>query len=92
MESKGHKNPRACVHRHAYAYASFIHTYAHTCMHTHARVLETIKFKFSTLKLRFGMNHTSFKSHSKLLFSHYKKPYMVDFQHIENPKGKPKIH
>ena len=33
------------------------------------------------------MNPTSSRSHSKLLFFNYIKPYMVPFQDIENPKG-----
>mgnify|MGYP006972275701 CR=1 FL=1 len=60
MENKGHRNPRACVRRHmnAYAcprpaYASFMHTYAYMGMHTHSKILETMKDKFSALKLRF---------------------------------------
>lgn len=77
--------PRACVCRHAHAYAcsktayaSFINAYTYT--RTHARVPETMKDKFSALKLRFGINPTSFESHSKSPFSQYKKPYMVYFQ------------
>ena len=58
----------------------------------HAKVLETMKGKFSALKLRFGMNLTSSGSRSKPSFSQYKKPYMEPFQDTENPKEKPKIH
>ena len=54
-----------------------------TGMRTHARVLETMKGKFSALKLRFGMNLTSSGSRSKPLFSQYKKPYMVHFQETQ---------
>ena len=57
--------------------------YAYTGMHTHVRVPEIIKGKFSTLKPGFGMNPTSSKSYSKPLFSNYKKPYMVPFQNIQ---------
>jgi len=87
LENKGHGNPRACVHKHAYVYAcskttyaSFMHVYAYMGMHTHARVPETMKGKFSALKLRFGMNPISFRSLLNPYFSQYKKPYMVPFQ------------
>ena len=53
------------------------------CMCTHFRFPETMKGKFSVLKLRFGMNPTSSRSHSKPPFFQYKKPYMVPFQNIE---------
>ena len=52
-------------------------------MCTRARVLETMNDKFSTLKLRFGMNPTLFGNRSKPLFSQYKKPYMVPFQNTQ---------
>ena len=42
-----------------------------------------MKDKFSTLMLRFGMNPTSPKSHSKPIFYHYIKPYMILFQNIQ---------
>ena len=87
LENKGHKNPKACVRKHAYAYAcsrlvyiSFMHAYAYTGMCTHVRVSDTVKGKFSSLKLRFRMNPTCFRSCSKPSFSQYKKPYMVPFQ------------
>ena len=66
-----------------HAYTSFMHAYAYTGMHTHARVPKTMKDKFSTLKLRFGMNPTSFGSRSKPPFSQYKKPYMIHFQNTQ---------
>ena len=53
------------------------------CMCTHFRFLETMKGKFSVLKLRFGMNPTSSRSHSKPPFFQYKKPYMVPFQNTQ---------
>ena len=49
----------------------------------HATVLETTKDKFSAFKTWFGKNPTSFGSHSKPLFSDYKKPYMVPFQNTQ---------
>ena len=39
---KGHRNPRACVCKHAYMHACFMHVYAYTSMCVHARVLETM--------------------------------------------------
>ena len=58
LENKGHGNPRACVHIHAYAlafsrpaYACFMPTYTYTSMHTHDRVLETMKDKFFCIKM-----------------------------------------
>ena len=57
LKNKSHGNPRACARRYADAYAcskpayaSFMHAYANTSMRTHARVLETMKGKFYTLK------------------------------------------
>ena len=52
-------------------------------MRTHARVPETMRDKFSALKLRFGTNPTSSGSRSKPSFSHYIKPYMVSFQNTQ---------
>ena len=75
LENKGHKNPKACVRKHAYAYAcsrlvyiSFMHAYAYTGMRMDAKVPKTIKDKFSALKLRLGTNPTSSRSRSKPLF------------------------
>ena len=77
LENKSHGNHRAlyldtrmCMH------APDLRTQA-LCMRMHARVLETMKDKFFTLKLRFGMNPTSSDSRSKPSFFQYKKPYMV---------------
>ena len=81
LENKGHRNPRACVRRHVYAYACS--RLAYMGMRTHVRVSKTIKDKFSALKLSFGMNPTLSRSNSKPSFSQYKKPYMVPFQNIE---------
>ena len=60
LENKSHKNPKACVRRHANAYAcrrpayvSFMRTYAYTGMRTHSKIPEIMKDKFSALKLRF---------------------------------------
>ena len=90
MEKKGHRNLRACVRIHVYAYvcsssacACFMHAYAYMGMRMHATVLETTKDKFSAFKTWFGTNPTSFGSHSKPLFSDYKKPYMVLFQNTQ---------
>ena len=80
---EGHENPRICVRRHEYAYTCSKSAYAYTSMCMHARVLETMKDKFFALKMRFGMNPTSFRRHSKPLFSHYIKPYIVSFQKIQ---------
>ena len=84
MENKSHETL-------GYAYVdTCMRTYAPNLrmqtswMHMHAGVLETMNGKFFTLKLRFEMNLTSFRSHSKPLFSQYKKPYMVPFQEIES--------
>ena len=49
-------------------------------MCTHVRVPETVKTKFFCIKEDFGMNPTSSESHSKPLFSHYIKPYIVVFK------------
>ena len=88
MENKDHENPRACVHIHAYAhafssstYTCFMHAYAYTGMHTHAKVPKTIKNKFFALKFVFGTNPISSGSHSKNPFFYYKKLYIV---HIQN--------
>ena len=62
------------------AYTCSMHAYAYTVMHTHVRVPEIIKGKFSALKLGFGTNPTSSESCSKSSFSNYKRPYMVSFQ------------
>ena len=49
-----------------------------------ARVLEAIKDKFFlTLKLRFGMNPTSFGNHSKPSFFKYIMPNMVYFKNTQ---------
>ena len=70
LENKGHENPRACVRIHVYAhvcfrpaYTCFMLAYAYTGMHMHVRVPETLKGKFFALKLRFGINPTSSRSH-----------------------------
>ena len=63
-----------------------------TGMRTHARVLETMKGKFSALKLRFGMNLTSSGGHSTPIFSITKAIHGTFSRDTENPKGKPKIH
>ena len=57
-----------------------MHAYKYMGMRTHVRVLETMKDKFSTLKLGFGTNPTSSGSNSKLPFFNYKKSYMVPFE------------
>ena len=57
-----------------------MYAYAHMGMHEHDRVPETMKDKFSAFKTWFGMNPTLSGSHSKPLFSDYKKSYMVPFQ------------
>ena len=64
-----------------YAHTCFMHAYTYTGMHTHVRVLETMKD--SALKMDFGMNPTSNGSCSKPLFSHYIKPYIVAFQNTQ---------
>ena len=83
MENKGHEN--------------LGHAYAYTHMRTHASRMRTRtracvcmlgfqklwKASFSALNMRFRMNHTSFGSHSKPLFSHYIMPYMVAFQNSQ---------
>ena len=87
LEKNGHKNPRTCVHIHAYVHACsssacscFMHAYTYTGMCAHARVPETMENEFENeLKFGFGKNLTSSRSHSKPPFSDYKKPYMVPF-------------
>jgi len=80
LENKSHENPKACVRRHVYAYVCSKPGMQTSWMHMHAKVLETMKGKFSALKLRFGMNLTSSGSRSKPPFSQYKKPYMEPFK------------
>ena len=72
-------------------------TQAHICMRMHVRVPKTMKGKFfcikaevwngsqsfSALKLRFGMNPTTFGSHSKPLVSQYRMPYMIHSQNTQ---------
>ena len=54
-----------------------------------AKVLEAIKDKFFlTLKLRFGMNPTSFGNHSKPSFFNYILPNMVYFKNTQKKKKK----
>ena len=81
------------VYAHAFpkvACACLMHTYAYTGLRTHAKVM---KGSFSALSVRFGMNPTSFGSHSKPPFFNYINPYIVAFQNTtENPKEKHKIH
>ena len=51
IETLGHAY--AYMYAHAclsFAYACLMHVYAYTSMHMHARVLETMKDKFSVLK------------------------------------------
>ena len=52
------------------------------------QIPETKQDKFSTLNLRFEMNPTSSRSHSKPLFLHYKQPYMVYFQNTQKSHRK----
>ena len=59
---------------------SFMHAYANMGMVAHARVPNTMKDKFFCIKDCIGTNPTSSGSHSKPLFSNYKKLYMVPFQ------------
>ena len=73
-------------------YAYFMHAYTYMGMHAHTKVPKNMNGKFIAFKTWFGTNFTSSGSHSKPLFSNYKKPYMVPFHHIENPKGNHKIH
>ena len=84
LEKKCHRNPKACVRIHTYTHAClsstcacYMHAYAYTGIRAHARVPKTMKEKFSAFKTWFGMNPTLFGSHSKPLFSDYKKLYMV---------------
>ena len=56
------------------------YAYAYMGLRTHAMIPETIKDKFTGLKLRFGMNPISFGRHSKPFFLYiYKKPNMTHF-------------
>ena len=72
-----------CIRRPTPAYAGIVHAYAGTYMRMQLRFQKPMKDKFFVLMLRFGMNPTSFGSHSKPLFSHYIKPYMTPFQNIQ---------
>ena len=61
-----------------FTHASNLHIHTEACVCV--RLPETMKDKFSALKLRFGMNLTLFGSHSKPPFSQYQRPCMVPFQ------------
>ena len=69
-----------------------MHTYEYTGMRTHVRILETIKDKFSTLKLGFGTNPTSSGSRSKPPFFNYKSHTWYLLKNTEKLKGKHKIN
>ena len=66
------------------ACACFMHAYEYMGMRSLAKVLETMEGKFSAFKTWFGVNSTSFESHSKPLFSYYKKSYMIPSQNTKN--------
>ena len=57
--------------------------YASMDLRMQPRFQKPMKSKFFALKLRFGMNPTSFGSRSKLLFFNYIKSYMVYFKHTQ---------
>ena len=56
---------------------SFLHMYTGLILRTNSNFQKTIQDMFFAFMLRFGMNPISPRDHSKPLFSHYKKPYMV---------------
>ena len=60
-----------------------MHAYAYTGKHTHARVLETMKDKLSTLKFGFWNESHIVWEPFQPPFSNYKKPYMVPFQNTQ---------
>ena len=61
-------------------WACFIHAYTYMGQCTHARVPKTMKDKFFSISVRFGMNPTSFGSCSIPPFLNYKKTYMIPFR------------
>ena len=80
LENKRPRKPLAFVHRLEPVYVGLMQVYAGTDLRTQLRFQKPIKCNFFALMLRFGMNPTSSKSHSKFLFSHYIKSYMAHFQ------------
>ena len=83
LENKKSRKPSAYVPKQGPTYTGLMHAYASTNLRTHQGFQKPIRGKFSALMLRFGTNLTSFRSRSKLLFSHYIKPYMTPFQNTE---------
>ena len=83
LENKRPRKPSACVHRQGPTYSGLMHMYAGMNLRTQLGFQKLWKTSFIALMLRFGMNLTSFRSCSKLLFSHYIKPYMAHFQNTQ---------
>ena len=80
LENKKPRKSLAFVHRLEPVYVGLMQVYVGTDLRTQLRFQKPIKCNFFALILRFGMNPTSSKSHSKFLFSHYIKSYMAHFQ------------
>ena len=64
LENEGHWNPKA-------TYIGLMYEYGYTGSRTQLGFQKLWKVSFSALKLRFGMNPTSFGSRSKPLFFNY---------------------
>ena len=93
LENKRPRKLPACVCRPKFVHASLRHAYAVTEYHTQLGFPKPMKDKYSALKADvWNESHIVWEPLQTLIFLLYKAIHDTFSKHIENPKGKPKIH
>ena len=93
MKNKRPRKPLACIHRQGPAHVGLMHTYVGTDLCSQLEFQKPMKDKFSALKIEiWNESYIVWEPFQTFIFQLYKALHGVFQKHIENLKGKPKIH